>query len=171
MLPPWCLGPLAYQLFLGRGWVRSGSALVEHKIPLRPQTGHLRFNEYTSYQGVTLRCDAQFAQISASYAGRHMASHPSVTRCDVSAPYRHTVTSRHTPLRGVTDVTCDAGGDHRFRRWAYHSGSHGGPSHIVGGYQDFMSISNSITLAGRESVIRAPHHSARTERDMRMFEY
>ena len=29
---------------------------------------------------------------------RHMASHPSVTRCDVSAPYRHTVTSRHTPL-------------------------------------------------------------------------
>jgi len=38
-----------------------------------------------------------------------MASHPSVTRCDVSAPYRHIVTSRHTPLRGVTDVTCDAG--------------------------------------------------------------
>ena len=51
---------------------------------------------------------------------RHMASHPSVTRCDVSAPYRHTVTSRHTPLRGVTDVTCDAGGrDHRFHRRAY----------------------------------------------------
>jgi hypothetical protein len=51
---------------------------------------------------------------------RHMASHPSVTRCDVSAPYRHTVTSRHTPLRGVTDVTCDAGvRDHRFHRRAY----------------------------------------------------
>ena len=31
---------------------------------------------------------------------RHMASHPSVTRCDVSAPYRHAVTSRHTPLKG-----------------------------------------------------------------------
>src|SRR5262249_26421168 len=40
---------------------------------------------------------------------RHMASHPSVTPCDVSAPCRHIVTSRHTPLRGVTDVTCDAG--------------------------------------------------------------
>ena len=51
---------------------------------------------------------------------RHMASHPSVTRCDVSTPYRHTVTSRHTPLRGVTDVTCDAGvRDHRFHRRAY----------------------------------------------------
>jgi hypothetical protein len=48
-----------------------------------------------------------------------MASHRSVTRCDVSAPYRHTVTSRHTPLRGVTDVTCDAGGpDHRFHQRA-----------------------------------------------------
>jgi hypothetical protein len=45
---------------------------------------------------------------------RHMASHPSVTQCDVSAPWRHIVTSRHTPLRGVTDVTCDAGvRDHR----------------------------------------------------------
>ena len=49
-----------------------------------------------------------------------MASHPSVTRCDVSAPYRHTVTSRHTPFRGVTDVTCDAGvRDHRFHRRPY----------------------------------------------------
>src|SRR5262245_5067811 len=51
---------------------------------------------------------------------RHMPSHPSVTQCDVSAPYRHIVTSRHTPLRGVTDVTCDAGVRyHRFRRRAY----------------------------------------------------
>ena len=51
---------------------------------------------------------------------RHMASHPCVTRCDVSAPYRHTVTSRHTPFRGVTDVTCDAGvRDHRFHRREY----------------------------------------------------
>ena len=51
---------------------------------------------------------------------RHMASHPPVTRCDVSAPDRHIVTSRHTPLRGVTDVTCDAGArDHRFHRRAY----------------------------------------------------
>src|SRR5262245_49211538 len=38
-----------------------------------------------------------------------MASHPSVTRCDVRPHPRHIVTSRHTPLRGVTDVTCDAG--------------------------------------------------------------
>ena len=64
-----------------------------------------------------------------------MASHPSVTRCDVSAPYRHTVTSRHTPLRGVTDVTCDAGvRDHGFHRRPYPPVD-GGRSHISGEHQ------------------------------------
>src|SRR6516162_11333564 len=91
-----------------------------------------------------------------------MASHPSVTRCDVSAPSRHTVTSRHTPLRGVTDVTCDAGvHNHRFHRRAYRIGRRTEPyqwrTSTTSGHFHHIDI-DSIMLDpayGSESAIRA----------------
>src|SRR5262249_46993412 len=97
---------------------------------------------------------------------RHMASHSSVTRCDVSAPYRHIVTSRHTPLRGVTDVTCDAG-DHRSHRRASGRTTDRAISaeNIKTQPTSIISISTpsySIPLTGLEPASAPPTHSGRS---------